>query len=120
MEVVLAGRRVVGPGAAAEMGTPVVRPVAPDIPVPLRIISRGARRPEPGVLVGGMARYPIQEEAQAARVRLAEQAVEGAKGAVGRVDRTVVTDVVAEVRLRRGIDRREPERVDAQPGQVIQ
>src|SRR5439155_17269255 len=37
-----------------------------------------------------------------------------------RVDRGVVRDVVAEVGQRRGVERREPERVDAEPDEVVE
>jgi hypothetical protein len=49
-----------------------------------------------------------------------EQRVEVVERPEGRVDVLVVAHVVAGVVLRRGIDRREPEHVDAEPGQVVE
>ena len=50
----------------------------------------------------------------------ASRRVEGREVAEERVDVAVVGDVVAEVRHRRAVDRRQPERVDAEPLQVVQ
>ena len=49
-----------------------------------------------------------------------EECVEVGEGAEPRVDVAVVADVVAGVALRRGVERREPERVDPEPGQVLE
>ena len=54
------------------------------------------------------------------RVRLRDEPVEVLERAEERIDAGVVGHVVAEVLHRRGIDRREPQRVDAQPLEVIQ
>ena len=71
-----------------------------------------------------MARHEIEQEAQPAGVAGGDQRIEiGQRAVVGR-DVRVIADVVAEVVLRRGIDRREPDGVHAQrrigPGQVIE
>src|SRR3954447_2135367 len=58
--------------------------------------------------------------------RLSERTEEGRKPdllrlyAKQRVDRAVVGNVVAEVRHGRGVDGRDPERVHAQPGEVVE
>ena len=50
----------------------------------------------------------------------AHQVVEVGQGPEQRVDVAVVAHVVAEVGHRRAEDRREPDGVDAQPGQVVE
>ena len=73
MVVVLARRRVERPRAAAEDAQPVVgrpavgRRVAPDVPVALRVVARGARLDEPRVLVGGVVRHEVEDHLHAAR-----------------------------------------------------
>ena len=122
VQVVLAGLFVERPRAAdaLEHGAPVVRrPAAatrfgPDIEVALRIGARGARRDEPGVLVRGVARDEIDDDADAAAMRFREESVELVELPEGRVDVAVVRNVVTEVGHRRAIERREPDRVDAE------
>ena len=75
---------------------------------------------EPRVLVGGVVGHPVEQHADVARVGVGEQAVEGGEVAEQRVDVAVVGDVVAEVGHRRAVDRRQPERVDAEPLQVVE
>ena len=58
--------------------------------------------------------------ADVALVGLGHQAVEVRQRAVLRIDVLVVGDVVAEIDLRRGIDGREPDRVDAEFLQVVE
>ena len=51
-------------------------PVAPDVPVALRVVPAGAGRPEPRVLVGGVVGDPVDEQLDAALVAAGEQGVE--------------------------------------------
>ena len=101
--------------ASCWAGAPSGRGVAPDVPVALGVVARGARLQEPRVLVGGVVRDEVEDHPQAARVRGRDQRVEVGERAEQRVDVAVVGDVVAEVGHRRGVDRREPDGVDAQP-----
>jgi hypothetical protein len=110
VEVVAAVERL--PGRAAEGGDPVVRLLRPDVPVGMLA--------EPAVLDRGVAGHHVHEELEPAGVRLLGQPVELGEVAEDRVDVRVVGHVVAEVGHRRGIDRRQPERVDAEPGQVVE
>ena len=55
-----------------------------------------------------------------ALVRSGDQAVGVRQGAEQRVDVAVVADVVAEVRHRRPVERRDPDGIDAEPGQVVE
>ncbi len=51
-------------------------------------------------------------------VRLRDQRLEGLEIAEHRIDIAVIADVIAVVRDRRRVDRREPDRVDPEPLQV--
>jgi hypothetical protein len=65
-------------------------------------------------------RHQVEEHPQPERVRLADERVEIVERPQPRVDARVVGDVVAEVRERRGVDRREPERGHAEVGEVVE
>ena len=67
-----------------------------------------------GVLVGGVVDHEVHDELHAALVDPGEQLVEVRERPEHRVDVAVVADVVAVVVLRRRVDRREPEHVDAE------
>ena len=70
--------------------------------------------------VRGVVRHEVQQHPQAAPMRLGDQRVEVGEGAEARVDVAVVGDVVPPVGHRRGVDRRQPEGVDAEPLQVVE
>ena len=61
-----------------------------------------------------MARDEVDDDANAAAVRFGEKPVELGQISERRVDVAVVRHVVPEVGHRRAIERREPDRVDAQ------
>jgi hypothetical protein len=62
----------------------------------------------------------VHQHAQAALARLGQEAVEVLERPKDGIDALVVGDVVAEVGQRRGIDRRQPQRVDAEPAQMVE
>jgi hypothetical protein len=62
----------------------------------------------------------VEDQLQPARVRLGDDAIEIADRAEQRVDRAVVGNVVAEVGHGRAEDRRDPHRVDPEPGEVVE
>jgi len=68
------------------------------------------------MLVRGVIRHEVDEHADSAAVRLLEEAVEIPERAEGRIDVAVIGYVVAEVLHRRPIERRDPDRVDAERG----
>ncbi len=72
------------------------------------------------MLVRGVVHHHVHDDADVALVGLGDQAVEVGEGAVLRIDVLVVGDVVAEVDLRRGIDGREPDGVDAELLQIVE
>ena len=95
----------------------VVLPVglAPDVEVALgRAGRRAARRLEPRMLVRGVVDDQLGDDADAAAVRLLDEAIEVRERAVARMDVLVVRDVVAVVAQRRRIEGQQPQRVDAE------
>jgi len=91
------------------VGRPAVRGrIAPDIPVTFRIIARCAALDEPGMPVRGVVGNEIEQKLEAARMGGLDQRVEVGQAAEQRIDVDIVGDVVAEIRHRRGKDRRKP------------
>jgi len=126
VQVVLLTARLPLPGAATEQRQPVVgrgavlARVGPDVPVGLRIAAVLAALAEPGVLDRGMAQHLVDHHLQAQAMGLGQQAVEVIQVAEQRVDVAVVGDVVAEVGHGGLEERRDPDCVHAQRGDVVQ
>ena len=114
VQVPLPGALVPRPRAASEGTEPVVRrPIlAPHVPV--------AMLAEPGVGDRGVAGNEVEQHLQAPRMGGAQQVPHVGEGAEVGVDGHVVRDVVAPVGQRRCVDRRQPERIDAQLGEVVE
>ena len=70
------------------------------------------------MLVGRVVGHEIDDDPDAARVRLREHLVEVGKGAEDRVDVAVVGDVVASILLGRALEGAQPDGVDAEGGEV--
>jgi hypothetical protein len=116
-----------GPGRAAEDGLPVVGREfavlalagAEVVALPQRRAGALPQRPlEPLVLVRGVVGDEVDDDAQAESVGVPDQRVGVEQVAEHRVHGTVVGDVVAGVRLRGGVERAEPDGVDAEVAQV--
>lgn len=142
VEEVLLGRGVERPRGAREVRAPAVglrhvepgvgggvecatlldggAPSTPPVPVALRILLRRARLDEPRVLVARVVHHEVHHDPDAPLVRLGQQQVELVERAEQRIDVLVVGDVVAVVVLRRGVDRREPDHVDSEIGEVAE
>ena len=133
VQVPLAGRTVrfdhAGPCRTAEDRLPVVgRQLAllalaltEQVTGALRASRRGGQgRLEPLVLIGRVVRHEVDDDADAAAVRLREHRVEVAERAEERVDVAVVGDVVAGVVLGGLLERAEPECVDAELDQIVE
>jgi hypothetical protein len=69
--------------------------------------------------VRGVVRHEIEDQADAARVQRPNQPVEILERAEQRVDPDIIGDVVAEIRHRRRIDRRDPDRADPEPAEIL-
>src|SRR5262249_49700019 len=111
---------------ARECREPVVRRAAvwrritPEVPAALRARPRAPRFTEPRMLVRGVVRNPVEEDAELPLVRLGDQRIEVGERAEQRVDVPVIGHVVAEVPHRRAEDRRGPDRVHAEPDGMIE
>ena len=126
VEVVLARFAVPCPGRLLHRrehraGSVVARPlVAPDIPVPERRLGIGARRLEPGVLVGRMIGDEVDDDPHAERLGVIHQLDKVSGGAETRAYAVEVADVVAVVAVGRAVERLQPDAGDAETVQVIE
>src|SRR3954447_3877859 len=124
--VPLARLRVARPGVALharEDGarSPVRRPpLRPPLPVPGGRVAALARSAKPGMPVGGVVGDEVDDHADAAAVRLAHELDEVPRRAEPGGDVVVVADVVAVVAQRAGLERRQPERIDAEALEVVE
>ncbi len=133
VEVPLAGPAVglrhPGPGGATEDAGPVVRRqlarcAAAREEVEARPLlaagTRGQGCPECRVLGRAMVGDQVDDDPQSQPVGRRHQGVEVIERAEQRVDIAVVADVVAVVRLRRALERRQPDGVGAEPRDVLE
>src|SRR6476469_2181526 len=125
--VIVLGRRFIeAPGGTAEIAHPTVGRgavglwIAPNVPIALRIVARGAALDKPRMLIGRVVRNEVDNDLKAARMCLFDESIEICKRPEDRIDAAIIGDVVAEVRHRRRIDRGDPERVDLQPLQIVE
>ena len=89
--------------------------IAPQVPIGEWPRARRPGRDEPGVLVAGVIHDEIEDDTNAAPVCLLDQAIEILVRPEQRIHGRVVADVVADVESGRWVDRREPDRIDAEP-----
>ncbi|SBL41070.1 Uncharacterised protein [Klebsiella oxytoca] len=124
MQIVLLAFGVPLPGVAAKLRLPVVRrggrlAVAPDIELAIRTLF-AERFPEPGMLGRSVVQHHIQHDTNSSRLRLSHQLVEIVQRAVGGVDSGIVGHIVAVIHLRRDIERRQPDSVNAKLLQIVE
>ena len=121
VQVVLAGGLVELPRRAGEVRAPVVgRARASQYQSRFGLSRLERDSTNHGVLRGGVVDHEVHHELHPALVDRREQAVEVRERAERRLDVLVVGDVVAVVLLRRGVDRRQPDHVDAEPREVVE
>ena len=95
--------------------------VGPDVEVARGRAGLGLPRAlEPRMLVGGVVDHQLGDDAHAALVRGGDEVLHVGHRAVLGMDVAVVGDVVAVVAPRRGIERQQPDRVDAEIGDVVE
>ncbi len=95
--------------------------VAEDEPFPLRAAAAcGKRLLEPLVLIGEVVGDDVDRDAQPTFVGRGDQRVEVAQGPEQRIDIAGISDVVPAVGHGGPVERREPQGVDAQFGEVVQ
>jgi hypothetical protein len=113
--------RLLGVGEDDARGEIALVGVAPDIPVAgAGALRRAPRAAEPGMLVGGVIDHELGDDPQATPFRLADKTAEILHRAEIGIDRSVVGDVVAVVATGRGVERQQPDRVDAEFLQIVE
>ena len=101
------------------LGPPLVV-VVPDVPVRLGVVARRARLDEPRVLVARVVHDQIGDDPDAASVRVVEELDEVVEEPELGVHGEEVTDVVPAVAHGRGVERQQPQAVDAEPLQIVE
>ena len=129
MEIVFVQPLVIFPGAALKEAGPVVGGTAlapdglaraPDVVVVIGVVLPLFALQEPGVLVGAVVHHQIHEDPQSPGVGALQHLLEELQIPVIRVDVFVIRDVVAEVRVGRGIEGGEPDGVHPQALDIVQ
>lgn len=124
--VILAADTVPLPAGAAENRQPVVRRravwlgVGPDVPVGFRIVAARAAFDEPGMDVRCMRDHLVDNHLDPERMGGGHHLVEIGQCPENRVDIAIVGDIVPHVCHRRGEERRQPDRVYPERGDVGQ
>ena len=129
VEIVFVQTRVIFPGPALKKAGPVVGglplapdglPRPPDVVVVIGVVLPLFALQKPGVLVGRVVHHQVHKDPQAPLMGALQHLLEQLQIAVVRVDVLVVRDVVAEVRVGRGVEGREPDGVHPQALDVVQ
>ena len=129
MQIIFVEPRVIFPGAAFEQTGPVVgrQPAAaqalagaPVIVIVIGIVPALLALKKPGVLVGAVVHHQVHEDLQPPVVGLGQDLLEQLQIAEIRVDILIVGDVVAVIRVGRGVNGGEPDGVHPQALDVIQ
>ena len=72
------------------------------------------------MLVGTMCRHDVYHQLHVEIMDTIDQRIEILQRSVFRIDRAIVGHVIAEILLRRGEERTDPDRIDAKVGNVGQ
>jgi hypothetical protein len=72
------------------------------------------------MLVRGVIHHHVHDDANISLLRFSQQPVKVGHGAIGGIDRDIIRDVVAEVDLRRGVDRTQPDGIHPKSLQVVE
>src|SRR5262249_30776387 len=126
MIVVLLGCCIPFPGAAAKHSDPVIgwstlqRWVVPQIPITLRGLPWGPRGHEPGMLIRRMIRDIVQKDFELTPMGLGHELIKVCQSTKEGIDIRIVRDIVAKVSHGGWKDRRQPERIDPQPLEIIE
>ncbi len=126
VQVVLPGVFIELPGRPAKPAGPVIgrttigSRISPDVPVAFLVGAVGTRLLEPGMLIGGVIRHKVQNDLKVALVGLLKQRIQVLHGSEERMDIGVIANVIAKIGHRRRVDRREPDRVNAEPAYIVQ
>src|SRR3569833_573062 len=71
------------------------------------------------MMVGGVVGNEVEDQAKSTAMCLLKQSIEVFHGAEDRIDTAVVGNIVSEVGHGGGIDRRDPDGVDAKLNQIV-
>ncbi len=95
--------------------------VSPDVVLPLGRSFGGPPRPlKPRVLVGGVVDNQFDNNFQISVVGFFDECLQLLNVAVGRIDAVIVSNVVAVVAQRRGVERQQPDGRHAEVFEVVQ
>lgn len=94
--------------------------VIPDVPVCLAVLVRTGRVLEPLVLIGRVVQHHIDNDPHPPALCLAGEPIEVGQGPKLWVDILMIRYVVTEIDLRRRVERRNPDRADAEMLQVVE
>jgi hypothetical protein len=94
--------------------------ISPIIPVPFGILPRGARLDKPGMLIGAVIGYKVEDDFNVSVMRFTNQAVHIGQSTEQGVNVFIITDIITKIGHRRRITGGNPNGVDPQPGQVVQ
>ena len=126
VKVILLAARLPAPGAATEKGQPVGRRravrlgIGPVEPVGLVVVARLPAFDKPAMLLRAMGRHDVDHQLHAEIMDPLDHGVEIVQRPVFRIDRAIVGHVIAEILLRRGEERADPDRIDAEIGDIGQ
>ena len=129
MEIKFVYITVILPGPALKNAGPVVgrqqpaalsAPGTPVIVVMIRVIFPLAALFEPHVFIGGMVHHQVHEHPHSPFMGAVQHLFEHLKVAVVRVDIHIVGNIIAKVRVGRGVERRKPYGVHVQALDIIQ
>ena len=62
----------------------------------------------------------VENDFELSAMRFLNEAVESFERAEDRINPAIISDIIAEIMHGRGIDRRNPDRVDAEPEEIVQ
>src|SRR3546814_2479382 len=96
----------------------VRRRISPDVPVTPGIFARGPALGEPRVLIRCVIGHEIKDQLETDRMRRGDQAIEIFERAEQRIDIAIIGYVIAEISHWRGIERRYPDRVNAERDEI--
>ncbi len=123
MQVVFIDIFFIFPSAALKAGEPVVGRTFPPALTPeiIIMIRRGGifGLSEPFMFIRSVVHNQIHNHFHAARMRLIQHLLKQIHISVFRADIAVISNIIAEIGVRRRIERRKPDAVDAEAFQII-
>ena len=88
-------------------------------PICFWIVTRLPALLKPRMLIGTMTRHDVNHHLKSEPMRLGNQRVKIRQAAVFRVDVAVIGDIIAEILLRRRVERADPNRINPEIGNIL-